>query len=192
MKKLFLVIVMALSTMIVSAQDDAKFTFEIGAGMSKIVGSDAKTKMSFSYKVGITYDLAVSENFYVIPGLELINKGCKSDYIDGTVNMFYAQVPILAAYKFEIADNIKLAIKAGPYAAVGLFGSDLEFDSGQKVNVFASNGGYKRFDAGIKGGIAVEVNQFVIGAEYSRGFIKLDSNLKQYTQAFGLVLGYKF
>lgn len=192
MKKVFLLVMLALSTLTVSAQEDSKFTFEIGAGLSKVVGSDADTKMNFSYMIGATYDLALSENFYIIPGLELINKGFKSDYIDGAVNMYYVQVPILAAYKFDIAENIKLAFKAGPYAAFGAFGNDIQFYNGKTINVFDSDGGYKRFDAGVKGGIAVEVSRFVIGAEYSRGFLKLDSNFKQYTQVFGLVLGYKF
>lgn len=183
---------LALSTLTVSAQEDSKFTFEIGAGLSKVVGSDANTKMNFSYMIGATYDFALSENFYIVPGLELINKGFKSDAIDGAVNMYYLQVPILAAYKFNIAENIKLAIKAGPYAAFGAFGNDIKFSNGKKVNVFDSDGGFKRFDAGLKAGVAVEVSQFVIGAEYSRGFLKLDSNYKQYTQVFGLVLGYKF
>jgi hypothetical protein len=192
MKKLLLLVMLALSTLTVSAQEDSKFTFEIGAGLSKVVGSDANTKMNFSYMIGATYDFALSENFYIVPGLELINKGFKSDVLDGAVNMYYIQVPILATYKFNIADNIKLAIKAGPYAAFGAFGNDIKFTNGKKINVFDSDGGYKRFDAGLKAGVAVEISQFSIGAEYSRGFLKLDSDYKQYTQVFGLVFGYKF
>ena len=60
MKKLLLLVMLALSTLTVSAQEDSKFTFEIGAGLSKVVGSDANTKMNFSYMIGATYDFALS------------------------------------------------------------------------------------------------------------------------------------
>ena len=163
--------------------------------MSKIVGSDADTKLALNYKLGITYDFSVTESFYVIPGLELVNKSWKSDVVDGTINMIYAQVPVLAAYKFQISDGVKLAVKAGPYAGVGLFGSKIKFEgNNREIGVFDSNGGYQRFDAGIKAGIAIEFDQFLVGAEYSRGFVKLDNSsydFKQYPQTFGLVLGYK-
>lgn len=193
MKKFLIMVVFALTTLNISAQEESRFNFNAGIGMSSVVGSDADTKLTIAYKVGLTYDLKAAENFYVIPGIEFVAKGFKSDNVNGTVNMSYIEVPIVAAYKFNIADGMRLVIKIGPYAAYGIFGSDLEFyNNGKKINIFDKDDGLKRFDAGALGGIGLEFEQFTIGAEYSRGFIKLDSNYTQYNQAFGLVFGYKF
>lgn len=191
MKKFFAVVALALMTLTVSAQEDSKITVKAGVGLSSVVGSDADTKTTVAYKVGISYDLGLSEKFSIIPGIELSTKGFKSDVVDGSVSMSYLQVPVFAAYKFPISDNMKLAIKAGPYVSYGLFGSDVEWYGGGKTNVFDSDGGFKRFDAGVIAGVSLDFNQFVIGAEYSRGLTKLDSSVSQFNQAFGIVFGYK-
>lgn len=192
MKKIFAMVALALTTLTMSAQDDSKFTIKAGVGLSSIVGSDADTKTTFSYKVGASYDLGLSESFSIIPGVEFATKGFKSDVIDGNISMSYLQVPIFAAYKFNISDGMKLAIKAGPYVSYGLFGSDIEWYAGGKTNVFDSDGGYNRFDAGAIAGVSLDFDQFMVGVEYSRGLTKLDSDFSQFNQAFGVVFGYKF
>ena len=192
MKKLLAVVALALMTLTMSAQEDSKVTVKAGFGLASVVGSDADTKTTVAYQVGISYDLALSEKFFIIPGVEFSTKGFKSDAIDGSISMSYLQVPVFAAYKFPLSDNMKLAIKAGPYVSYGLFGSDIEWYDGDKTNVFDSDGGYKRFDAGVIAGVSLDFGQFAVGAEYSRGLSKLDSSVSQFNQAFGLVLGYKF
>lgn len=192
MKKFFAVVALALMTLTVSAQEDSKITVKAGVGLSSVVGSDADTKTTVAYKVGISYDLGLSEKFSIIPGVELSTKGYKSDVVDGSISMAYLQVPVFAAYKFPISDNMKLAIKAGPYVSYGLYGSDIEWYDGGKSNVFDSDGGFKRFDAGVIAGVSLDFNQFVIGAEYSRGLTKMASDYSMFNQAFGVVLGYKF
>lgn len=189
---MLLMVALAFTTLTMSAQEDSKWAFKLGFGMSSVVGSDANTKLVFSYKAGISYDLGLSENFSIIPGLEFATKGFKSDIVDGNIRMSYLQIPIHAAYKFPISDNVKLSVKAGPYVAFGLFGSDIKWYSGGKTNVFDSDGGYHRFDAGINAGVSVDISSVSIGVEYSRGLTKLDSGVNQYNQAFGVVLGYKF
>ncbi len=192
MKKFFAVVALALTTLTMSAQEDSKFTVKAGVGLSSVVGSDADTKTTFAYKVGASYDLGVSENFFIIPGIEFVTKGFKSKVVDGSISMSYLQIPVFAAYKFPISDNMKLAIKAGPYIGYGLFGSDIKWYGGGKTNIFDSDGGYDRFDAGVIAGVSLDFNQFMIGAEYSRGLKKLDSGVSQFNQAFGIVFGYKF
>lgn len=192
MKKIFTVVALALTTLTVSAQENSKFTVKAGVGLSSVVGSDSDTKKTFAYKVGVSYDWGLSGNFFIIPGVEFATKGFKSDAIDGNIRMSYLQIPIFAAYKFSISDNMKLAIKAGPYVSYGLFGSDIEWYDGGKTNVFDSDGGFARFDTGVIAGISLDFDKFMIGAEYSRGLKKLDSDYSNFNQAFGLVFGYKF
>lgn len=181
-----------LAALPMSAQTESKLKFNAGVGLASVVGSDADTKTALSYKVGVSYDLDLSEQFAIVPGVEFVNKAHKVDGIDGTINKMYLQVPVLAAYKFNVAEGAKMSVMAGPYAAYGIAGSDIEFDGDdEKVNVFDDDM-YKRFDAGIMAGVSVDFNQFSVGLQYSRGLNKLNSNIKAYNQAFGLVFGYRF
>lgn len=192
MKKFFALVVLALTALTVNAQEDSKITVKAGVGMSSVVGSDTDADKSiFSYKVGASYDFGISNRFSIIPGLELVNKGFKEDGIDGNINMCYLQIPVFAAYKMPISDNMKLAIKAGPYFSYGLYGSDLEFYGGGSINVFDSEM-FDRFDIGAVAGVSLDFDQFMVGVEYSRGFKKLNSDVSAFNQAFGLVVGYKF
>ena len=175
----------------------SNMTARVGVGMSSYAGDDTDGyKSAFSYKIGVDYDYAITDAFSVIPGLELANKGFKADNLDGTVNMFFIQIPIFAAYKFDIADGMKLAIKAGPYLSYGLFGSDIEWSysngTTKKVNIFDSDGDTERFQAGIIGGVALDLGQYVISAEISRGFTKAYKEAKTYQMCYGVTFGYKF
>ena len=193
MKKLLAIVVIVLTTSTMSAQEDSKFTVNAGVGLSSVVGSDAEdVKNVFSYKVGLSYDWGLSESFSIIPGVQFATKGFKSEAIDGDVSMSYLQIPILAAYKFGLTEGMKLVVKAGPYVSYGLFGSDIEWYNGSETNVFDSDGGYERFDAGLIGGVDLDFEHFTVGVEYSHGLTKLDSDYKQYNQAFGVTFGYKF
>lgn len=189
MKKILIVAVLALSALSMSAQD-SKLMFKAGFGLSTLAGSDADgEKNAFAYKIGLTYDLSLSESFSILPGLELVNKGTKEDGVEGTINLLYAQIPVLAAYKINVGDEAKVVIKAGPYAAYGVVGSDIEYDYGDKVNAFDV---CERFSAGVLAGISYDFGQFSIGAEFSRGLTKAIKDVKAYNQAFGLTFGYKF
>ncbi|MBO5677695.1 MAG: PorT family protein [Bacteroidaceae bacterium] len=188
MKKLFTMVVVALTTLTMSAQDEAKFTFKAGVGLSSIVGSDADTKTKFAYKVGASYDVNLAESFSLIPGIEFVNKGFAQDDIDGDINMFYVQVPVMAAFKCNLSDNMKLTLKAGPYASYGVLGSDVQIGY-YSYNAFDM---YEKFDAGIIAGFSLDINKFSVGAEYSRGLTKVLSGAKAYNQAYGIVVGYKF
>ncbi len=194
MKKLFLVVTFALITLTMSAQENSKFMVKAGIGLSNLVGSQTHgDKARVAYKIGASYDFALSEKFSIIPGLEFSSHNFKEDGIDGTINMSYLQLPIFAAYKFPISESMKLAIKVGPYVSYGLFGSDIEFYNTRrtKKNVFDSDM-FDRFDVGGIAGLSLELEQFMVGFEFSRGFKKLNSNVKAFNQVYGLVIGYKF
>lgn len=167
------------------------FFTKAGVGLSSVVGSNADTKLKFSYKVGVAYELELAEMFSLIPGLEFITKGFKSDAVEGDINMSYLQIPILVAFKTPVSDKMQFAFKVGPYISYGLFGSDISSYGSRRVNVFDSDYGFERFDAGAIIGISLDFSEGSVGLEYSRGMTKLDSNYNAYHQAFGLVVSYK-
>lgn len=193
MKKFLFMVALAFTTLTTSAQNDSKITVYAGVGLSSVVGSDTKADKSIlSYKVGANYDLGITENFSIIPGIEYVNKGFKEDGIDGNINMAYLQVPVTAAYKFSISDDMKLSVKAGPYLAYGIFGSDIEFyEADYKINVFDGDM-FSRFDIGATAGVSLDFSQFTVGVEYTRGLKKLNSDVSAFNQGFGVVFGYKF
>lgn len=173
-----------------SAQEDSKWSIKVGAGLSSLAGSDTEgAKNAFAYKVGVGYELGISENFAIEPALMLTNKSFKVEGIEGTINRYCVELPILAAFKIALNDEMKLIINAGPYVAYGLLGSDIEWDSYDTSNIFDE---YERFEAGAQAGVKVAFGCFELGAEYNRAFTKASSDYKQYTQGFGLTFGYKF
>ena len=92
MKKIYLTLALiSLIALGTNAQDNKKYTIKAGVGMSNIVGSDADSDMRFSYKLGITYDVEIAKDFYIMPGIEFIAKGFED------TNMTYLQVPVQAA-----------------------------------------------------------------------------------------------
>lgn len=191
MKKTFLLGLIMLAALPMSAQDESKVKVYGGVGLASVVGSDADTKSALSYKVGISYDFNLSEKFAIVPGVEFVSKNHKADNIDGTINKTYLQIPVLAAYKFNVAENTKMSVMAGPYAAYGLFGSDFVYENGVEINVFDKDM-FKRFDAGILAGVSLDFDRLSVGLSYSRGLAKLNPELKAYNQAFGLTFGYRF
>ncbi len=192
MKKVLLSVFCMLTVLTISAQDDKGVNVKVGIGASSVVGSDAKTTSAFSYKVGVEYDVEVAENFYIVPEFDFVAKGFNSASIEGRINLSYIQIPVSAAYKFNVTDNVRIGAQVGPYFSFGIYGSDIELYDGTEFNMFDADLGYKRFDAGVIAGIDIEFYKFSVGFEYSRGFVKLDPNYSQFNQTLGVTLGYEF
>ena len=189
MKKVLFLIALVCAVLNVSAQEDAKWSVKVGAGLSSIAGSDSEgNKSAFSYKVGLGYEFGISESFAIEPALMLTNKAHKEEGVDGTINRYYVELPVLAAYKINLSDETKLIINAGPYAAYGLFGSDIEWYNGSE-NVFDL---FNRFEAGAQAGVKIAFGNLEVGAEYTRAFTKLVEDVKCFSQGFGITFGYKF
>ena len=200
MKRLLTVAALALAALTISAQDDDKFTIKAGVGLASVVGSDADTKVKIAAKAGVAYDIKLYKGLYLIPEIDFALKGFNSETVnfitlDKVVHMAYLQAPVMVAYKFNLKDDKKIVVKAGPYFACGLFGSKgtvSPFYNSKEVDVFDSDYGCRRFDVGICTGAAFEQGHYTIGLEYSRGLHRLDPDFRLYNQAFGIVLGYRF
>lgn len=184
-------VVLALATLSMSAQEDSKITYTAGVGMSSLAGDETNgVKSKIAFKVGATYDFNISENFSVIPGAELVCKGYGLEWVDGDIHTYSIQIPVLAAYKFAVTDEINLVAKAGPYVSYGLFGSDIG-EGEESFNVYDDGWG-ERLDAGIIAGVSAEFGKWSVGLQYSRGFMKAIEDVKAYNQAYGVTVGYKF
>ncbi|CCY90348.1 putative outer membrane insertion C-signal [Bacteroides sp. CAG:1076] len=152
----------------------------------------------------------VSEDFFIQPSLLFLSKGDKcstsGDVGDGDVatvetteNAIFMEIPVMAGYRLNIADNFNLTFNAGPYFAFGLGGkSELGMDAtlwgspiggGYEINTFDS---IKRFDFGIGLGAGLEILQsWSVNLNYDFGLIPvIDGGGKH--RAFMFSVGYKF
>ena len=174
----------------VSAQEDSKWSWKAGVGISNLVGSDNQgVKSTFSFKLGVGYEFAVSESFSIEPAVMLNNKGFKMEGYTNYVARYFFEVPVLAAYKTNLNDNCQLIINAGPYVAYGAFGSDLEWGDGGKTNVFDS---CERFEAGIEAGAKIAFGRMAAGVEFNRAFTKAIKDTKVYSQVIALTFSSTF
>ena len=68
--------------------------------------------------------------WYLQSGLNITSKGAKSSYseegfdVKTTLTTHYLEIPVLAAAKFDVSDNMKFVVNAGPYLAFGLGGKE--------------------------------------------------------------------
>ncbi|MCC8154973.1 MAG: PorT family protein [Tannerellaceae bacterium] len=207
MKKLLLLVVVTLcGTFVSNAQDEPKVQFGVRAGLNiSSVGGDAGkskeggslTKSLAGFHIGGIVDINVAQNFYIQPGLYITTKGGKgSDYddyydekIEEKARPVYLQIPVLASYRINIADNAKWHINVGPYMAFGLGGkykitwSDEDDSDSYDYKLFSKtkedgeemDTPLKRFDAGLSFGTGVSISKFYVGVNYDLGLTNIDN-----------------
>lgn len=192
MKKLFILVCVALFAGTASAQ--ITWNMKAGAGFAHCIGEDSwDTYNHFVGKIGAGIEKPFTSNWSLMPSLEIALKGAKFEEfnVKETWNLFYLQVPVLAAYRINLTDKWNLTLKAGPYLACALSGkskSDIE-----NFNLFGDEGAGRRLDIGFDFGIDCEYQRYVFGAEYELGFLNMVNNgYKMKNAAFYVTIGYKF
>jgi len=170
---------------------DAKF----GMNFSNMTKYD-DTKALPGFNLGVGMDYGFSENWSLQSGLMFSSKGFKvkeGDWKD-KYRPIYLDIPILAAYKFNISDNTKFVINAGPYLAIGLGGKNKETDE-EDIKLFDKDGyDWKRFDLGIQYGIGLELSdRYLINLTGQNGFISpVDGGDDPKNMTFTIGVGYRF
>ncbi|MBR4065715.1 MAG: porin family protein [Bacteroidaceae bacterium] len=190
MKKLFCLICMGLFIATASAQ--ITWNAKGGLGFANCIG-DYETNGKFVAKAGVGIEKAFSPNWSLMPSLELAWKGYDVDDYEysETADMFYLQIPVLAAYRLNLNDSWNLVLKAGPYIACGLFGNiSASFEgTNESDDIFDYA---ERLDVGLDFGVDFEYHRYVIGAEYEFGLTSLSKEGDVHTSAFYVTVGYKF
>ena len=72
------------------------------------------------FKLGGGFEYAFNDTWSLQPSLYLTSKGAKKDEL--TINAYYLELPVMAAARFNVADNTNLVVNAGPYLACGIAG----------------------------------------------------------------------
>jgi hypothetical protein len=150
----------------VSAQDKpVTFGVKAGVNLSTLGGDMKDSRYTFRYQAGITADIALTENLYILTGLDLQAKGTKMAGVK--YNPIYLQLPATIGYKFDLGSNTRLVLNAGPYIAYGIGGKAKGGEAGSR-KLFKDDI-FKRLDYGVIGGVGVEVGMFSVGAGYDLG-----------------------
>jgi len=212
MKKIFLVGILSILCVSVSfAQTQIRLGVTAGLNASKLIeGGDYATSYDFKagFQAGIVADFGITENFSIMPELLFSQRGAKyseeePDYkINASVTLNYLQLPVNAAYKFDLGYGSKLFVFAGPYIGYGISakasgnakGDGIEIDDVPQVKFGSKEGEIKPFDFGVNVGVGYQYDKIFFKLQYNQGLINI-SNDRDYTDRnmnVALSVGYFF
>lgn len=195
-KNLFLILFALICSFPVFSQ--ISWNVKAGFNMSNWSKGSSDTKFDFLCGIGIEY--AFDQTWALQPSLLISSKGKKQSLSTGTmtVNQVYAELPVMAAARLRVSDNVNIVLSAGPYFAYGIGGKTSWSNIYNDENTFENDGlsdvmDLDKFDAGIGSGVALEINKFIISIGGEWGLTNLGSiNYSPKNENYTLSVGYKF
>lgn len=202
MKKIKLMLVLALFAMVTAVSAQVSLGVKGGINMSNLYGDELDNEnVKFGFNVGLLADIDFSFNSAIQTGLFFTTKGYKYDSgnLDYTENLMYIQLPVHYAYKIDVTPGTRVVFHAGPYAAYGVGGSR-KLDTGElgslEVDKIFGDGmlQYKPFDAGLGLGVGAEFGPILVDLGWDMGLVNISntSNGNVKNQNAYLSVGYKF
>lgn len=157
-----------------------KFGIKGGVNLTNLYVQDVSDEnMKVNFHAGFFAKLPVTTGFSIQPELLYTSKGAKETYnnfFSGNgeyrFNLNYIELPV--ALVFNVTPNFNLHV--GGYAAylVNTNITNLDKNSGDITQVSNLNeDDFHRFDAGVLGGLGVDIQNFTIGARYNYGLCKV-------------------
>ena len=213
LKKHLFVCLFAFAAICSNAQE-IKYGVTAGINFNSLSSNsnDART----GFHAGLKTEIDFNEKLYVNAGLMLTSKPWRglgtyipkeNIIIDSKKTPYYLNIPVHVGYKLPVAKNVKIFAEAGPYMAIGLFGSgkytEKQYDEGFK-NLIESkthdledpfkHNYQKRFDWGLGGNIGVELfNHYQLSVGYDWGLKEiLGKNTSMKNKTFMISASYLF
>lgn len=167
-----------------------------GVSMSTITDSNL-SKYYLSGQIGGTYDIKLSEHWYLQPELLFTSIGCnlKNDgYVikDGSIKIYALELPINLSFRPALSDNVNLLIDFGVFARYGIFGNKTyNYHDGPEIsqNPFDE---YNRFDTGLNIGLGLQKNSYYGIFSFQRGLTHAEKDIEGSHQVLRFSLGYRF
>ena len=160
----------------------SKFGIKGGFDLTSLYISDVSSEhMKPGFDAGIFAKLPVTRGFSIQPELEYSLKGAKDSYdnfVQGSgeyrFNLGYIQLPVLAVV--NVLPNFNL--QAGGYAAYLVNANVKQVDNNGNLEgaTELNTGDFNRWDFGLMGGAAFDIENFTIGARYSYGLSEIGRN----------------
>lgn len=183
MKKILCTLVLAMVAMVGFSQ----VRLDVKAGMSITNLTKTEGDAKVGYSVGLGVDLPVATSLSVQSGLMFTGKGAKWGEMKSSP--CYLDIPILAAYKVAVAEDVNVVFNAGPYIGIGLGGKTKDGDL--KYDYFGD--GTKRFDLGLQYGVGAEfADHILLNLSGQYGFISPGEGSDAKNLGFFLTVGYRF
>jgi len=151
-------------------EEKSTFSFGIRAGVNfshlyeTYGGRSGSYDDALGFQGGIVFDIALSDWFYVQPGIMFIKKGARYDG-DYSLASYYVETALLSSFKLWA-----VRLNAGPYFSFG----------GSKF--------YGDFDIGLSFGGGFDIGSFYIGSFYDYGL--QDISRRGYTSTYNRTLGF--
>lgn len=137
------------------------------------------SKMRFGIVGGGLVGMQVISNLpiYVETGLHYVQKGGNKKDDNGKVSfsLEYLEVPIVAKYLVNIGYDATFQPFLGGYMAYGVGGKVKDFAQEKEEDSF-SDQNFKRFDAGLRGGFALQFSMTYLEAAYDLGLYNIGHN----------------
>jgi hypothetical protein len=176
MRKIILLIMMALSIGITVKSQELKYGIIAGYNLSSASDFDSQSGFHAGVKGELLFHKV--DGLYMNLGLIIRSSGLKSsgyyfsddEYSANWKYRFYdLNIPIHIGYKFNVANKIRLFVNAGPYVSIGLFGKVKEnaiLADGSSNEYTVSDNIYndelaKRIEYGVGFRIGTEVNNHI-------------------------------
>jgi hypothetical protein len=188
MKKIFLAGILSILFVGISFAQSPKIGITAGLNVSNVneSGTDATSNdFKAGFQAGLVADFSITESFSIIPELLFGQRGYKtSGKVAGvdftqTTTLNYLQLPVNAAYKFNVGYGSKLFIFAGPYIGYGISakasGGAEELggiDISQDLK-FGSNEALKAFDFGLNVGVGYQYDKVFFKLQYNQGLTNI-------------------
>lgn len=195
MKKGLIFVLFALVSIVSYSQ--ISWNAKVGMNMSNFTGMEEST-VKIGYNIGVGMEYQLTDMWSIQPSLLFTTKGAKEDFSEEgykdeyTYNPLYLELPIMAAARFAVADNMNLVVSAGPYLAFGIGGKVTnewsesyggKTESGEdKYDIFKDakdedgdliSKAANKFDFGLGVGVALEINKFFVSLNGAFGLTKI-------------------
>lgn len=182
MKKLFVLAALVAATLSASAQKSSiEWGLKGGLNLSDIQLDSEGMGQKLGYHLGLTMDVPLSKTVYVMSGIEHTRKGAKLEATtnggNNSINAHYVQLPLHLGMKFPMKGDTKFIVHAGPYVACATSIQAVSKSNTTKTEIdLLEVGAFKRFDAGIGGGIGMEFGDISVGLGIDFGLTEMNKS----------------
>lgn len=145
---------------------------DLGMNVASLTNNNLGWGSKVGLNIGIMAEKPVINSLSVKAGLFYTMKGAKGGRDTGfgarlrtTLDPGYLEIPVMASYRYQLNEQIRLQFDFGPYFAFGLHGKDVKKVSGgassptkTTYDLFGSDGQMNRFDFGLRFGPEIVFN----------------------------------
>jgi len=170
MRKIFLTGILSILFVGISFAQAPRVGVTAGLNVSNFTGDASGLKYKAGFQAGVVADFGITQSFSIMPELLFAQRGAKvsEGAISVSTNLNYLQLPINAAYKFDVGMGSKVFVFAGPYFGYGISGS-----SGVKFGSSADE--VKAFDFGLNVGVGYEYEKIFLKLQFNPGLMNLNN-----------------